>query len=570
MKIPQMTTLALVASASIVPMTSNAEYIVQPVVKKDFYTNISPTILTQADFEVLEQKQISRDMRAGILLNDISVTLVSESTDELIVKISNNTMRRFSDINLDLGNHGVTVLSPLESFTELTVKLNNEFVDSGKSVNFLDPHLLFTPNSNEYREPLAKSEVETLQVLQNNLKVSYGYANTYETFMNFLTNTKDESRRNAWAKWHRMVSYNVPKSYRYTVSSSGVSGGSWHAIHNFSLKKYQTKPTFYHPYATLNHENAHSMGFKHGSNVTYGWQDRIKEITHQNDLDGITAQNALRPQTNDFFWDYDSEDKSIRLYAKEGSQFEGFEWINLIYDSNRTRIGDIETNFDTITLPASINTDAAVILLNAKAKGYKRSVNLTLLDGDVPVSSEEEFNLTEDPTADSYEREEAEHQKKIRELANTFPSSSVWAKNPLSDELARFPYYGEDRIVCKFNDVRQGLESFTVIGMVNEELDVCEIGENNSINRVRNASSEQGAYQTAKVSTFEELNKLTVYLPQSDIIGDVCFYSKDENHRFDGVGIVRGAKCSANKYWSMLSDNGKAWEIKKGWKRIRP
>jgi len=562
------TLLAAVISASLFSATSFAGYVVQPVVKKDISANISATLLATATFEIVSSQHTERKLRDRLLMNDITVTVESQDADGVLVNITNNTMRLFSDINLDLGNTGITLATPLAPFTQLTVRLASTSIDSVSAIKFLDPSPFFTPNASEYRAPSTEAEINTYQVLQNNLKVVYGQAETFDEYMRFFTNDRDEPRRNAWAKWHRTVSYDVPKSYRQTTSSSGVSGGYWHAIHSASLKLYQEDMNFYHPYATLSHENAHSTGFKHGSGMTYGWQDYMKWKAHENDVSGLTGQNSILPQTNNFFWDYDAEQKTIRLFAKEGTNFSGFDWVNIMYDSNRTRVGEVTSNFDTLQLPAAINTADAVIVLNAKIKGYDQTVNLTLKgDKITAISDNDNFLLQDDDTIASYAEKEQTHQAKRAEINKVFPESLSWSNDINTRFPAKIDFRDESRTLCKFQYTPQGLEVKTLLGVVTD--DVCSIGERNSFTGVQGFSSQPNAYQVVDLegSTLVEGNLQVTVTQDNNRLADVCLYNQDHgDYELAGVGFK---SATANKcISSMVAHNGKGWGMSSSWTRV--
>lgn len=215
---------ALILAATIAPFGVSAKYYVQPVVKKDFSVeSMYYSSLDMPSYIIESEGEIPREMRDGVDVADITVSVIERDGYDVKFRISNNTMRWFSDINLVNGRSGFTIDSELKPFTDKVITVKNTLFDTNSDLEFLDPNPLFHPNSTRYHENTDQHHIKAYFNIQNNTKVTYGKAETYEDYMSYFTNDRNEIRRNAWSKWFHTVSYNVPKEYRQH-NKTGTSG----------------------------------------------------------------------------------------------------------------------------------------------------------------------------------------------------------------------------------------------------------------------------------------------------------------------------------------------------------
>ncbi|QUM76532.1 hypothetical protein HWV00_09990 [Moritella sp. 24] len=560
-----MTVLAIACCFS---TSALARYDVQPVVKKNISTEqMLYSALDTPSFSILSSEQIVRTGKEGIMVNeDISISGVRLEGNDLVFTITNNTMRKFADINLSLGSTGITIDTLLNPFTEMTIRADNTTLYSVEQVAFLDPNPLFTPNTNGYNDSVSLKQVQAYYSLQDNLKTTYGQASNYDRYMEYFTNGRDELRRNAWSKWFHTVSDNDTTQYR-AHNKTGTSGGSWLAIGNPHLDKIIDIPDYSGAYAFFSHENAHSMGFKHDSGMAYGWDNHAIYMINEAREKGLIANSEIKSQTNDFFLEYDEDSNKIRLFKKNNASFDGFERLNMIYDSTRVRVGSVNAQDDYISLPAKTNTLASKIVINGKLKGHDTAVNLIVRAGELGISSEEEFNLQDDPTIDGYVAEEEAHQEERLEVNKTFPDSNVWSDSGNVRFPATITYKDEERVICKFQYTTQGLQVRTLLGVVKE--DVCSIGETNTVAEVKGFTSEPNAYQVVDLEAPGLTSEnLSVQVTQQDNrFAQVCVYNgyADSDYQLSGVGFKgTNNKCTS----SMTAFNGKSWGMSRNYNYV--
>ena len=549
------------------PLIAHARYTTQPVVKKDVPIEyMYYTALDSVTYETISSNAIERENSDEVLLNNLTVDVISRDKSSATLLVTNNTMRKFSDINISLGRTGFTLDTPLDQFTQIVVKVEDIIFDSAEDVEFLDPNPLFQPNANRYHESVSDHHIQAFYGLQNGLKVQYGQAETYDQYMDAFTNVFDQTRRDSWSKWHRTVTYKVPKEYR-AHNKRGTSGGSWHAIGKKYLDRVMEFPEYTSMYGTLSHENAHSMGFKHGSGMAYGWDDFARKLATKHIEMGLYKNAEIIPQTNNFFWDYNPTSKTIRLFKKQNAEFNGFERIDFMYDTNKVRMDTVTSSFDQLTLPVVTNDENSAIVLNAKLKGHPTAVNLLIYGNEIDVAqTEEEFINSNDPTFEGYELDEHMHQEKRDQLAYEFAESSQWvdAFDAVDHELVKFTYKGEEETLCKFNHITQGLEPLTLLGLVKG--DVCLVGENNSYKGELNYSSKPNAYQVVSLDNESvENGKLKVFVTRQKRLAEVCFYADPSLTALHGVGFKsESGKC--NSY--MTAFNGRGWGMSKNFHTI--
>ena len=545
----------------------HAKYTTQPVVKKDVEVNyMYYTSLDSVNYEIISSKKLERGINDGVLMNNITVEVLENNVDSTKFLITNHTMRKFSDINISLGRTGFTLDTPLDQFTKIEVQVEDIIFDSPNDVEFLDPNPLFQPNADGYADSVSEYHLQAFYGLQNGLKVQYGQAETYDLYMDTFTNVFDQTRRDSWSKWHRSVTYKVPKNYR-AHNKRGTSGGYWHAIGKKYLDRVMQFPEYTSMYGTLSHENAHSMGFKHGSGMAYGWDDQARALASKHIEMGLYKNAEIIPQTNNFFWDHNESTNTIRLFKKQGAEFSGFERVDFMYDTNKVRMNTVTSTFDQLTLPVITNDENSAIVLNAKLKNHPTSVNLLIYGDDIGLAeTEEEFANYFDPTFNSYEQEEQAHQEKRAELVSQFPESTQWvnASDAIGHELVKFNYKGVDETICKFNHIMQGLKATTFLGMVRG--DICSIGDENSYKGTFNYSSLPGVYQVVSLENEDvENGKLNVFVSQQDRLAEVCFYAHESTPVLHGVGFRSlSGKCSS----SMTAFNGRSWGMSKNFETI--
>lgn len=556
----------LIVAATTIPFYANAKYYVQPVVKKEF--NVDSMYYSSLDmpsYVVESENTIVRDMRDGVDVANIQVSVIEQNGYDITFKVSNHTMRWFSDINLVNGRSGFTIDSELKPFTEKVITVKNTLFDNDNLLKFLDPNPLFHPNSTRYHEYTDQDHVNAYFSIQNNLKVAYGQAETYDDYMSYFTNDRNEIRRNAWSKWFHTVSYNVPKEYRQH-NKTGTSGGWWHAIGGKHLKKLFTMPEYTGVYGFFSHENAHSMGFKHDSGMAYGWDNGASHSVWKAIDAGLVQNASVLPQTNNFFLTYDDKQDTLQLFKKAGANFEGFERLNAIYDSTKVHMAGGAGSFDTVFLDTKTNDESARIVINGKIKGQPNGINLVIRGQQVGVSPQEEFEQHPDSTIDNYEQEEAAHQQKVKELELIFPESNMWAFNTLDSNLVKVKHKSEQRILCKFQQATQGLERTTYLGVVDESLNVCTVGEDNTAAGVKGFASATGAFQTVNLDNPDlEEGFLKVDYTQQDRMAEVCVYADDNVQWLHGVGFIQeNGTCSAN----MIAGNGRGWGMSRNFKKV--
>lgn len=331
--------------------------------------------------------------------------------------------------------------------------------------------------------------------------------------------------------------------------------------------KLFSMPDYTGVYGHFSHENAHSMGFKHDSGMAYGWDPVFNSAVWKQLQAGTVKNDTVLPQTNNFFLTYDENSDSIQLFKKADATFGGFERMNAIYDSTKVHMAGDAATFNTLPLDVKINTEDARIVINGKIKGQKESVNLVIRGNEIGISPQDEFEQHVDPTIDNYEKEEAEHQLKVQELAKVFPESNMWAFNSVDDNLVKIQYKSEDRTLCRFQRATQGLKRTTYLGIVDESLDVCTIGEDNSALGEKGYSSEAGAYQTVNLDNPElEEGFLKVEHTQKDRVAEVCVYNNESVMWLHGVGFIQeNGTCAAD----MAAGNGRGWGMSRSFQKVQ-
>ncbi|WP_461537609.1 hypothetical protein [Spongorhabdus nitratireducens] len=531
--------------------TAQAAYEVQPVVKQDIVTDgFAPTLLQAAKYEVQSKVQVERTENDGITVSDIVPEILEVRADGILLKLTNRTMRRFMDINLDIDGSGITLNQPLDDFTELQILVKDITPEDSSDITFLDPDPLFNPNSHNYSELLSSQQILAYHRIQNNFKVAYGRAANYERYLDYFTNERDEPRRNAWAKWFRTMTYDIPKAHKVTAKT-GVASGSWLAVGGQHLDKVVTQPNYTGAYAFYSHEYAHTMGFKHWSGMAYGWDGHAGSITFQTILDELTSNETVLPTTNNYFWHYDKE-QGLRLYARNTDGSFSFDRVDIIYDTDTTKVGATAHTTDTITLPMAARQSDFKILINAEVEGKLQSVNLILDAEDIGVASPDEFEALVDTTPAEYEKREIELAELREQMKRQFPASDLWTSDPVSNPLT-FKYKSQQVPVCKFQEVKQGLKVITLFGYVAEER--CTIGEDNAYKGEKGLSS--ASFQMVATDDPDlAYGNLKSMVTQRDQVMELCFHSgSDEN--YDGLGFKNNdnGRCEA----SMTNAGGKNW-----------
>lgn len=559
----KLTTLAIATSLCVMSTGAFARYYVQPVVKKEVNAQyMLYSGLGTPGYDIVESNTIERDVRDGINVDDIEVTVVAQEGYDVRLKIANRTMRRFSDINISTGRTGFTLDTPLDRFTELTVLVRNVTPDAPEKVNFLDPNPLFKPNSSRYHENVSERNVQAYFSLQSNFKVAYGQASSYDRYMDVFTNDLNQPRRDAWSKWFHTVTNKDLTEYR-EHGKTGTSGGWWFAIGRQHLAKlFDASPDYTGVYGFFSHENAHSMGFKHDDGMAgaWGWDNHAGGIVYDAIQDGLVKNNDVLPQTNDFFFEYDKDQHTIRFFAKAGVAFEGFERLDMMYDSTLIRVGNVEGRFDNIPLPAKAKADWSKIVINGKIKGQAASVNLVITAEELGLSSEEEFALQPDATTDNYEKDEAEHQQKRLDMAAEFPASTTWGFNSIDNDLLTVSIEGEERQLCRFGYATQGLRHSTLFGYVSG--DVCTVGQYNSVGGVKGYSSQPNGYQTINRNNPDlggDDGAIKAYITSEGYEANICVMTQaSSEYVYDGIGYrqkdtgycVAQMKASNNTNWA--------------------
>lgn len=310
--------------------------------------NITPVILIDAPYSIISDEMIDHPLRGPSNVKDITITV--NDAGQLV--INNNTVRKFGSFNVIIDGTGVNIATNINPRTQVTIDLTEINLSSTSKISRLEPYGAFSPSANGFHKNLEKDIwMEVYADIQRNMMTFYARAETYDKFQRYFWIGRDESKSDTLRKWHRTVTYPTPKNYRLSLKSTGVSGGSWFGLAAYTLdRSFTVTDSIYSShYGTFSHENAHSMGFKHGTGLAYGWDNPVraemKKLIENGSVNRVASGDEPTVHDNDFFLHFE-EENGLQLYQKNGAEFTGIDWIKIVYDDSNLALSEsyIEDN----------------------------------------------------------------------------------------------------------------------------------------------------------------------------------------------------------------------------------
>lgn len=340
--------------------------------------NLMPNVLLQSAYRLISEESIAHDLRG--ISNTKDITLSVNDAGQLVIR--NNTVRKFSDLNVIINGTGTTIDKIIQPRTTVTVALTDIVLNAQTTLIRLEPYGVYSPNANGFNDSVEKDIwIDVYADIQRNMMKFYSRADTYDDYRHFFWVERDESMSSSLGKWHKTATYDIPKNYRIAHKAAGLASGSWLALAAYTLDRSFTitDSIYTSHYGTFSHEYGHTMGFKHGSGMAYGWDDPVRAGMFKLIEDGVVNRVASgdTPTVHDanFFLHFD-EKAGLTFYQKPDANFIGIDWVNVVYNDenialSETRIKDNKIIFDV----AKNNHDK--ILFNARLTGQEYMANLT-------------------------------------------------------------------------------------------------------------------------------------------------------------------------------------------------
>ncbi len=340
--------------------------------------NLTPTTLLTTSFSLITEEAIVADLRGPSSVKDITLTV--NGNGELVIR--NNTVRMFSDLNAIIDGTGVTIKQAIQPRTTVTVALTDISLSAETTLTRLEPYGVYSPNANGFNESVEKDIwVDVYADIQRNMMKFYARAETYDYYQNYFWSERDESKSSTLSKWHKTATYDIPKNYRKAHKAAGLASSSWLALAAYTLDRSFTVTDYIYTshYGTFSHEYGHTMGFNHDSGMAYGWDNPVRAEMQKLIANGTVNRVASGDEpTNhdmDFFLHFD-EAEGLTLYQQADAEFNGIDWINVVYDDAKISLGETRIDGSKITFDIA-KTAHDKILFNARLTDQEFMANLS-------------------------------------------------------------------------------------------------------------------------------------------------------------------------------------------------
>ena len=375
----------LITAALLTPLALpvQAKFIERQIESPD----LTPIQLVQADHTVIAEQAIINDLRGPSSVKD--VTLSVNAAGQLVIR--NNTVRKFHDMSAIVDGIGITVAQVVAPRSSLTLDLANIQLSADSKISWLEPYGVFSPNANGFHDNLEKDIwVEVYADIQRNMMKFYSRAETFDQYRDFFRITRGESLSDTLGKWHKTATYDIPKNYRKAHKAAGLAGGSWLGLAAYTLDRSFTITDYIYTshYGTFSHEYGHTMGFKHGSGMAYGWDDPVR-AEMRNLLENGTVNRAAagdEPTTHEAnFYLHFNEEQGLGIYQKPGSEFHGLDWIKIVYDDAAFSLSESELQGERIKFDVVKKTNSK-LLFNARLTDQSYMANLTYQGQDPAIT----------------------------------------------------------------------------------------------------------------------------------------------------------------------------------------
>lgn len=350
--------------------------------------NVTPTILAQAPFSIIAEEAIVADLRGPSNVKDITLTV--NNNNRLVIR--NNTVRKFSDLNLIIDGTGIAIEHVIQPRTVITLALSNIELSADTKLGRLEPYGVYFPSANGFNASVEKDIwVEVYADVQRNMMKFYSRAETYDLFRNYFWSERDESLSSTLGKWHKTATYDIPKNYRKAHKASGLASGSWLALASYRLDRPYTVTDYVYSghYGTFSHEYGHTMGFKHGSGIAYGWDDPVRaelqKLIENGTVNRVASGDEPTRHDVDFFLHFD-EKSGLQLFQKADADFTGIDWINVVYNDETIALSETRIEGNKVKFDVAKTTEDK-ILFNARFTDQEFMANLTYQTNDHDIIS---------------------------------------------------------------------------------------------------------------------------------------------------------------------------------------